>query len=648
MLKKMGVVLVALVLGLPLTAQARPGAQVGCPVPGSMIRVDDVQPRQVAQAFDTVITVYGSGFIATSKVDMVGVGILPTEYLSDRLLRATVPSSRTPGDYRIVVREPATGDCSNIFERVTVTFPPAAPTVPVPTSPPTPGQPVLVIRNYALNPISVKPGEEFELAIDVYNTGSRGAENSLVTFPGGIVVPIGPSNGYLLGLVHINGTVSVRQRFRVPEAAPGGITEIKVAMSANDFEGKNYTFAGAVPFEIIGPKPTVVPPPGKPQVVIETSQIDPPNAALKPGDTFTVTMQIANRGSRAATGILVQVGSLDIVAPADGSNVTPVRGLNVGGTVEVYQPLTLLNKVDGGRKNLEVKIDYFDSTGTAYNSTQSVGISVAGGVTGTERPQLLMTGFKVEPQQVYIGQIVTLTLDVQNVGTTDANRATVTLGGETGASLKPFAPVGASNVRFFPTIAAGKSVQIVQQVISDGNAEAQSHNMEVVFGYEDERGVKLKESQIVSLQLRRKPVFKIAFSRPVGEATVNVPLTVVIDALNLGNRSVNVSTIEINGDDFELPVRTLYVGPINGGTIGSFETTLIPRKPGMLKLSTRVNYLDEFSQPQTIDEILDVEVLETQPVPTPDPNAPPAPGGGTEERDGPIVRFIKGLFGLGS
>ena len=636
---------VVMVMGLlvgagPQAASARPAQQYGCPNPDPpTVRVNDVQPRNVAQSFSTVITVYGVGFISNTVIDMGGIGVLPTEFVDETILRATVPGSLSPGDYTIAARRLNSNECSNLFTTIRVQPPPATAVVAVPTNPPTPGQPVMVMRNFSVNPTRVKPGEEFTVSVDLYNTGSRGAENTLVTFAGGAFVPVG-NTGYLLGLVHINATTTVQQRMRAPENLQSGVQEVKVAISSNDFEGKNYTFNASVPVEIDGPQPTQVPAPGRPQIVIEQLTLQPRNP--RPGETFTMTMTLANRGTRNAQGILVKVGSADVAVPADASNVATVRGLSVGGTVEVWQPLTLNRKVEGGRRNMEVAIDYADPTGATYNSPQTVGVDVNAGT--SERPQLLLQSFQVDPRPLFVGQPFTLTVVIANVGSSDAERLVLAMGGEAGVSLKPFAPLGSGNVKFVERVPRGGNVQLVQQLQVDGNADPASYNLENVLNYEDARANKYKESQFLSLQVRRKPQFQIGFTKPPGFGFVGQPLPISVDALNIGSRTVNISTMELSSKDLEIPQATQFIGPVNGGTLGSFETTVLPKQTGDAALHVRLNYLDEFSQPQVIEQDLRIEVQDAPPIsPNAIPNQP-AP----EDSSSFLWRVVRGLLGLGS
>lgn len=638
---------------------AAPALQIGCPNPNPpTIRIDDVTPRLAAQSYETALTIYGYGFTASSKVDMVGVGLIATEFITSTLLRATVPSSRAPADYNLVVRNTATGECSNLFSKITVTQPIVVPTATSANPTPVPGQPVLTLQNYTISPSKVKPGEEFEVSVLFYNTGSRGAENTLISFAGGAFVPVGASNGYLMGLVNINASTGVRQRLRAPDNIQGGIQEVKINLGANDFEGKHYTFNASVPVEVETPRPTPTPlptPAGKPQLVISRVKIDSPKKELGPDDTFTVTLQLTNRGNKAATNILVKFGSPDVVAPADDSNITSLNVIGAGENAEMYQPLTINRAVTAGRKGIDVTLDYVDAAGQVYNLTQQIGIDVLASTLA--RPQMVLGNVGASPQPLYIGQPFTLNLSLQNVGGSAANRMSVALGGDTGASLKPFSPIGASNVQFVPNLEVGKNANLSQSLFIDGNATPGSYNLEVALNYEDPKGTKYKESQFISLQVRRRPVFRISTTRAITSAVVGQAVPVSLEMLNLSSQSVNVSTVDVASEQMQVRLPSRYLGPINGGGINTFDTVVVPQAPGPQILEVRLNYLDEFNQPQAIIEKIPIEVSrtivvsQTQNAPNPaNPNNRPQttqPQNQTQP-DSFIIRLLKGLLGLGS
>jgi len=98
-------------------------------------------------------------------------------------------------------------------------------------------------------------------------------------------------------------------------------------------------------------------------------------------------------------------------------------------------------------------------------------------------------------------------------------------------------------------------------------------------------------------------------------------------------------------------VAALLIGALEAGGSYPLDATVYPDGPGTLPLVVTINYTDDFNQPQTITATLDVEVMESAPI---DPGFPPDGGvdpglpAPTESFTDMLVRFLKGLLGLGS
>jgi hypothetical protein len=604
------------------------------------LAITDVTPKAIAQSTSTILTIYGAGFLSTTIVDMVGVGILPTEFVGPTLLRATAPSSLTPSAYGIAVRDETIGACSNVFASVVVNPPPSDPATPAAPATVTPGKPVLVLRSYAVTPARIKAGQEFDVEFVLYNTGSRAAENTLVTALGGAFTPVG-NTGYLIGQMHINATTTVRQRFRAPEAIASGLAEAKFAISANDFSGENYATSIGVPVEVEG---ISTPTPGRPNLVIEQTVNKP--SGVNPGGTFTMTFTIANRGSRGAVNALVTVRTGEFATPADGSNTTSVRALPVGQTVEVWQPLTLNARVEPGRRSVEVAIDYTDSTGAAYTSQQIVGFDVTT-VSVANRPQLVLTRYANTPDLIYAGEPFTLSMVLRNVGGGDAARVSTAIGGDGGANLKPFAPVGTGNVQFVSDVRKDAEIGVDQALMADVGAEPSTFNLPVALSYEDQRGTRITETQILSLQVRRRPLIRVAMSRPGEPAMVGQPAPIGLDVFNIGRKPINANVVEVEGEDFEITSQPQFIGALAEGTSATVDAFAAPKKSGPLTLTVKVNYFDEFNIARALTGSVTINALDAPPQPPPG-EGPPGSESPPQPEEPWIVRFIKGLFGLGS
>jgi hypothetical protein len=616
----------AAILLLATIAAARPLPQLA---------LTGVEPDTLTSETGGTLSIYGSGFTTATVARLVGFGLLDTTYVNSTALMAVVPAGIPAGAYDLQVSDAITSVTLPSALTIVAATPVPGPTA-IPTPKPTtvPGQPILTIRNYHVEPSRAVVGREFVVTIQVYNTGSR-AGNTMVTFPGGTFLPVGET-GHLLAQLHINHTAAVTQVMRVPSGLSSGSYNLQVNLSANDYEGNHYEYPETVAVEVVGVGH------GRPQLVIEAAQTEP--AALGPGDIFSLTLRLANRGDRTATRVVVGAASADLAVPAGGSNVVAAEPVGINRTVTVTLPLVLGEVTQAGRLSLDISLEYGDYTGGSYADQQSVGLEVSTAL--ADRPQLLVAGYRTAPESLAPGAVFTLTLEVTNVGGGEAQRLTLTLGGEGGSGLAPFAPLRSGNVKFVPHLDAGGTVEVVQQLVVDGSADPGAYSLPVALAFDDARGTRHTDSQLISLLVRRRPHLQIGFYRAVEVTIAGQPFALPVEVTNIGRTLVNVSTLEISSEQLEISAGALYLGPLDGGTSGSLEATAVAQEGGTAEVLVTVHYLDDFDQPQVVTQTLTVEVEEP-------PEAPPGAeqAGQEQEEEGfwdKVLRFLRGLLGLGS
>jgi len=606
---------------------------VARPLP--QLALTGVEPDTLVSQTGGTLSIYGSGFTTATVARLVGFGLLETTYVNSTALMAVVPPGISAGTFDLQVSEDSTSaTMPAALTIVAATATPGPTPIPAPEPTPVPGRPILTIRNYRVEPSRVAVGREFVVTIEVYNTGSRAGENTMVTFPGGTFLPVGET-GHLLWQLHINHTAVVTQVMRVPSGLTSGSYNLQVNLSANDYEGNHYEYPETVAVEVIGVGH------GRPQLVIEAAQTEP--AVLGPGDAFSLTLRLSNRGSRTATQVMVGAASADLAVPAGGSNVVAIDRIGIDQVVTITLPLVLGEVAQAGRLNLEVALECSDYSGGSHTTRQSVGLEVSTAL--VDRPRLLVASYRTTPDSLAPGDTFTLTLEVSNVGGGEAQRLTLTLGGEGGSEMGPFAPLHSSNVRFVPHLATGAMVEVTQQLVVDGGADPGAYGLPVALAFDDTRGTRHSDSQLISLLVRRRPHFQIGFYRPVEVATIGVPFELPVEVTNIGRMLVNVSTLEVSSTQLEISAGSLYLGPLDGGTTGSLEAEAVAHDSGTVEVVVSVHYLDDFEQPQVVTKTLTVEVQEPVEIPT------DAGEGPQEQEEGfwdKVLRFLRGLLGLGS
>ncbi len=611
-----------------------------------------VEPTTLRADLGGTISIYATAAISPTftpdyTVRLINYGILTTVYVNPITLQAVVPDTLAAGDYTVHVLN--AGGVAIGAGTLRIIAAPAPTATPKPDSPPPDGRPILTVRNFSVDPTQVRPGQEFTVNIEVYNNGSRAGENTMAVFPGGDFIPL-DEEGHLFWQVPINGTFVVTQRLRVPKETTNGIHQVQVNLSANDWSGAHFDYPATIPVEIIGASSGAAVATGKPKILIEGVSTTPD--VVTPDTPFTLTLRLANRGSRTATNIMTEADAATAI-PAEGGSVASTDVLKINQEVTVSLQLLLKPATEGGRKGLNVNLEYSDYGGGSYTDQQTVRLDVDTSL--ASRPQLLIRSYQTEPEMISPGDTFTLTVELANVGGGEAQRLTLAFGGENGENLGAFVPVQGSNVSFINNITSSDTEEVTMKMMVAGNAETKAHNLPIALAYDAGTGTREKDTQRISLMVRRRPQFKVNFYRPVEESMpmVGMPFALPVELVNASTARFNIPELEITGENLELSGETTsYVGNLDSGGSWTMDAMAVAMTPGPVEVVVN-HYVDDLNQTQVFSQVLTVEVMEMPQEPGFDPMNPEGPKG--EEMPGTpetlpetILRFIKGLLGLGS
>jgi len=150
------------------------------------------------------------------------------------------------------------------------------------------------------------------------------------------------------------------------------------------------------------------------------------------------------------------------------------------------------------------------------------------------------------------------------------------------------------------------------------------------------------------------PQLDVNFYRDPGPIFSGQMTTLPIQVINLGRKSVILGNMTAKAENADLSNATTMVGTLDAGGSYTLDANYMPMQPGEQVVTVEVAYTDDFNQPQVITKTIKVTVA--------DAPLPPPPSMG-EDGQGPdggmppaaqetlwqkVVRFFKGLFGLGS
>lgn len=420
----------------------------------------------------------------------------------------------------------------------------------------------------------------------------------------------------------------------------------------------------------------------RPVIVLESYGVG--GYSVTRGQEFDLGFRLRNSGSLKARNIIATFTSADFLMRVTGG-VVAAGVIDVGASTGYSQPMTASPALaDGSIGSVQLSVSYTDDFGNAYGETFNLSIPIGSAPrtpapyatrtpTPGYRPQLLVQGYETDPESLSPGARFTLGLNIVNVGETSARRITMILGG--GSSTNPsqgtpgssssggvsggggdfttFAPVGSSNVQFLGDLPAATSLQVTQEMIVSGAAQAGTYTLRISLIYTDPRGNSLTDDQVITLLVYSQPILDISFYRPPDPLFVGEPGSLPIQLVNLGRNSTILGNMEVSAEGAELSNNTVLVGWLDPGNFYPLDTLVTPFQPGTLEVNVTVHYLDDFNQPREFTRTLTVDVLES---------GGGGGGGGSSEGEVPIEptapsnetfgqklwRALLGLLGLDS
>ncbi len=474
--------------------------------------------------------------------------------------------------------------------------------------------------------------------------------------------------------------------------APGGYSVTVINPNAASASLANAITVTAPAGPTNTPEPTNTPAPTafvRPLLVVNSYGAS--SAEITPGENLAFEMTIANAGQSRATNVVVTFVAGNFTA-RDTGGVQALGTIDPGGTVRFWQPLAASRDLAGQSiGTLEVKVDYTDVNGTSYSETFALTFPVkrvsTGGAAATAtptatatatatsgpvlRPQLLVTSYEIDQDQLQPGMAFTLSLTVQNQGNSEARRVTMILGGGStsggtvdgtpvpgggldgaGGDFGKFAPVGASNVQTLGDLGETDSLQTSMALIVNAATEPGAYPVKVSFVYTDDRNNSYEDDQVITLLVYKRPSVEMNFYAPVFDFFLGQPGSLPLQLVNSGRTTAVFGNFSVTAEGATFENNSFFVGTLDPGGFFPLDAVIYPEVPGPLDLLLSVNYTDDFNQPQVLTQTLTINVVESffpeEPIdPFPDENIPEVVVE-PETFGQKVWRFVLGLLGLSS
>ncbi len=376
--------------------------------------------------------------------------------------------------------------------------------------------------------------------------------------------------------------------------------------------------------------------PGRPHVIIESAETSFING-LEEGQ-FDLVLTLRNVGGLTAGRVTVSTTANESVSPVQGSGMVPAGTLFPDERTTVTLRMVRDNLDTSGVVLLTVQLQYIDSEARRYSDEQTIRLQLA--PHGWNRPQLIVSEYRLNPENPAPGQPFTLSLTLQNVGLGEARRLLIRLGDEEG--LKPFAPLGSSNVRFLASLPASEQQTITFPLLVEGSAEGGVYPVTVNLAYENVTADTWTETQTIAITVIPQVSLEVQLFGELPESLlVGQEFEIPVEIVNTGRRRVDVGMVELVSEDLVIQQASQFIGPLDPGIAGSLVARATPSRPGTATVRALVHYQDVLNRPQTLEHKLHFDIQ-----PPPEPVTPEE----TEQQGGLLERLrqiLLGLLGLG-
>ena len=551
---------------------------------------------------------------------------------------------------------------------------------------------IVLLGVITTNTVAAPMGASVTIGAD--KTASSGQPGSIVTYAlsitsdADVTVEISAEStsgwttpGVVPGSLDLQAGVpgAVNVNVPVPETAADGqndITVIRVKDGAVTIGTLELKTTVVLPKPTKTPAPTSIP--GRPLVTIASYSAG--DKKLFAGNEFNLQVVLGNNGRVSAENVVITFDGADFY-PRETGGVRTTGTLPPGDTNTVSQKFLIGDALAWANvATIKATVNYTDPVGNLYTETFSLSIVItepsASGNFATatpnipQRPQLVVTGYRTDIDPLQPGSIFKLDLDIKNLGMSDASGVSVVFGGGAvttddmgtpqpggvsgaGGDMSTFAPLGSSNIVFIGDIVKEFVTSVSQQLVVNVTAQPGAYPLKLSFIYNDAKGNRIVDDQIITLLVYSLPQVEVSFYRDAGMFTAGMENILPLQVTNLGRKTSVLGNMKVTAENADVMNNVLMIGALDPGGYFTLDASLMPYQEGPLDLMVTINYTDDFNQPRFIEQIIPIEIQPAMEIP-PDMGEGGMPDGEVIVEPSPetfwqkVLRFFKGLIGLDS
>lgn len=260
-----------------------------------------------------------------------------------------------------------------------------------------------------LSPQPVEPGQDFVLSVTLANEGSGVNGVTLKILPDSPIILKNENDRIIdVGNIINYGAVAETYLLHVDSRAVSGAYDIefRTRWLSNDQQREtNRTFRIMVR--------------GAPQLAISNVTINP--ELISPQDTFNLMFSVSNEGTGIARDVQVSTVTSGLPFVPVGADTKIIKKLDPNESERLSYRIQVKDKAEISSYSIPIKMDYKDENGINISSQGFTGIKVLG------KAKLSIANIKTEPQNPVNGDLVTVTMRIENSGNGDAKSVKVSI-----------------------------------------------------------------------------------------------------------------------------------------------------------------------------------------------------------------------------
>ncbi len=477
------------------------------------------------------------------------------------------------------------------------------------------GEPRILIANDRWMP-EYKAGEKISLDIPIENKGTASASNVNISLAVSDPEKFPFKTDKMSFNYHTSsispGSSSASFNVSIPPNVKAGTYPITVNVSYSSPSGSSGQTSGTVYVKVVNPYK---------QPLLQCTDVKFDGEKLYAGKTTVINLQMQNDGDLALQNIELRLSGFSVngISLDKWPDTQNIRKMTAGEIKLIAYKILVDPEVKSGTYTLDLAMKYKDEYNQEYSKDSKVYIPIAGKDNQDDlTPRIVLESYDYGGGTVTPGTVFPLTLTFINTSETKSVRnIKISLNSDG----QVFSPVGNSNSIYIAKLDAQNTIQKTLTFKPKANAESQTFNINADIDYQDSKGTKLTEKEIISIPVNQEAKFVLAAIEVPPEIGLDNPQSISVNYHNGGKAIVRNLSLRVEGD-FEVKDGEQYLGNLETGKNDYCDVTIIPHKEGKLQGKVIMDYDDDSGKHYQQSKDFQLQVVKQAP---PEPSGPPVP-----------------------